>query len=176
MIGEGWKYIRGYEGLYVINEYGVILSLNYKNTKQTKELKKTIKDGYEYVTLTKNNKVKFLGVHRLVYSTFYDCDIPKELEVNHIDENKTNNHYLNLNLLTKTENINYGTRTKRATQKLTNGKCSKLVYQYDLDNNLIKVWLSTQECQRNGYYNVAACCRGDRFKSNGYKWSYTPIN
>ena len=81
MIGEGWKYIRGYEGLYVINEYGVILSLNYKNTKQTKELKKSIKDGYEYVTLTKNNKVKFLGVHRLVYSTFYDCDIPKEFEV-----------------------------------------------------------------------------------------------
>lgn len=172
---ENFKDIRGYEGLYLINEYGTVVSLNYMNTRKVKELKKTIKSGYEYVTLTKDGKPFFASVHRLVYSSFNNCDIPEGLEVNHIDENKSNNHYSNLNLMTRYQNNNHGTRTERATAKLKNGKCSKRVYQYDVYGNFIKVWPSTQECARHGIYNVAACCNGERQKSQGYIWSYTPL-
>lgn len=54
---------------------------------------------------------------------------------------------------------------------------SKQVYQYTLDGELVKVWPSTMECNRNGYGqgNVSACCRGKLKKYKGYRWSYSPI-
>lgn len=57
-------------------------------------------------------------------------------------------------------------------------KVSKKVYQYDKDNNLIKIWQSTAECGRNGFNqgNVSSCCLGDLKHYKGFKWSYTPVN
>jgi len=53
----------------------------------------------------------------------------------------------------------------------------KTVYQYTLDGKLVKIWPSTNECERNGFNqgNISKCCRGKRKTSNGYKWSYTPL-
>ena len=28
-----WKYIKGYDNKYIINEYGIIIALNYKKNK-----------------------------------------------------------------------------------------------------------------------------------------------
>lgn len=59
---------------------------------------------------------------------------------------------------------------------------SKLVYQYTLDNELIKIWPSTKECKRNGYNQgaISQCCN-NRFSKNkniykGFKWSFEPLN
>lgn len=58
----------------------------------------------------------------------------------------------------------------------------KNVYQYTLDNELIKVWETAGECGRNGFGQgaVSACCRknfhrpgNDTYK--GYRWSYEPL-
>lgn len=58
-------------------------------------------------------------------------------------------------------------------------KAKKRVYQYDMNNVLIKVWDSVSDVETEGYNKgaVAACCRKEYgFKSHkGYKWSYEPL-
>ena len=71
---EIWKDIKGYEGLYQISNYGEVKSLEKKagfSTRKEKILKQHLdKDGYVKVYLCKNNKVKFLSVHRLIAEAF----------------------------------------------------------------------------------------------------------
>ena len=165
---EIWKSIIGYEGLYEASNFGRIRSLNYKHTGETRILKLgKSTGGYLQVNLCKNGKVKMCLIHRLVFEAF-NGKIPEGYDVNHINENKTDNRLENLNLMTRKENINYGTRTER---------CSKPVYQYTLDGVLVHVWPSTRECDRNGFNqsNVAKCCRGERKSHKGYIWSYVPL-
>ena len=175
-----------YEGLYKVSNLGRILSLNYKNTGKA-ELRKpgTDKDGYLVVGLRKNGETKTCKVHRLVAETFLEN--PDNLpEVNHKDEDKTNNFVFlnedgtvnkeksNLEWKTHRGNINHGTRNERAGKSNTNGKCSKRVIQLTLDDEFVREWPSTQECGRNGFAQsaVAACCRGERKTHKGFLWMF----
>lgn len=75
------------------------------------------RNGYLIVSLyADDGSIWKTGVHRVIYTACYG-EIPEGYEVNHIDENKENNCIDNLNLLTHTENVNWGTRTKRASLK-----------------------------------------------------------
>lgn len=171
---EIWKTIEGYPN-YMISNLGRVKSLNYHNTGKEKILnlyKKT--GGYLYVCLTKNKKHKWYRVHRLVAEAL----IPNSNnypQVNHKDENKQNNCVENLEWCTTDYNHNYGNRNKKISDKLTNGKTSKKVFQYDLQGNFIKEWPSVREIQRQlGYsnQNICACCLGKYKQSYGYIWSY----
>lgn len=51
--------------------------------------------GYSHLGLTKDGETKMFYVHRLVASAFIPNPENKP-QVNHIDENKSNNHYTNL--------------------------------------------------------------------------------
>ena len=175
-----------YEGLYKVSNWGKILSLNYRNTgKPDLMTPGKRKDGYFQVQLRKNGERKTCFVHRLVAQTFLPN--PENLpEVNHIDENKTNNFVFlnedgtvnkeksNLEWKNHKENSNHGTRNERIAKANTNGKLSKRVLQLSLDGELIKEWESTNECGRNGFNkgNVAACCNGKLPQYKGFKWCY----
>ena len=95
-----WKDINGYEGYYKISNNGQI-----KNTKTNKNLTGDINSaGYKRITLYSPVKKRFF-IHRLVAEHF--CNKPsnyKELVVNHIDGNKLNNDYKNLEFVTRSEN------------------------------------------------------------------------
>jgi len=105
------KDIKGYEGLYKIDENGNVYSLTYNIIrKQQKDIY-----GYMRVILIKNKKAKNIAVHRLVAQAFLN-DFDEKLQVNHKDENKTNNNYLNLEMCTAKYNSNYGTRNKRISK------------------------------------------------------------
>ena len=111
---EVWKDIKGYEGIYQISSCGRVRSLHYKKNKILKLTQD--KYGYYQINLCKNNKVKNLKVHRLVAEAFIDN--PNNYpEVNHKDENKTNNKIDNLEWCTHYYNNNYGTRNNRVTEK-----------------------------------------------------------
>ena len=175
---EQWKtaIIDGivYEGLYKVSNLGRILSLNYNRTGKPELMNPgTDKDGYLKVTLSKNRKRKTCKVHRLVAQTFIPN--PDNLpEVNHIDEDKTNNRVENLEWKSHKDNNNHGTRNERISKANTNGKKSKRVRQLSLDGELIKVWESTNECGRNGFCQVAVsdCCRGKLKTYKGFRWEY----
>lgn len=178
-MNEIWKDIDGYEGLYQVSNLGRVKSLNYNHTRKEKILKfgKISKNrDYLQVNLCKNGKVKRHLVHILVAQAFIPN--PKNLpQVNHKDEDKTNNCVDNLEWISRKENCNYGTRNLRISEKLTNGICSKKIYQYSLDGTFISEWPSAHEIERQTSFassSIYKVCNGKhKHKSAyGFVWRY----
>lgn len=76
------------------NKSGKLLNLNI-NAK-----------GYYYCNISTKGKVTKVKIHRLVALYFIKNPYNKDT-VNHIDSNKHNNHYSNLEWLTRKENIQH---------------------------------------------------------------------
>ena len=93
-----WRYVKGYD-LYYVLANGKIIS--HKHNEQ-KELKQANHKGYKRVNLSKNNKRKQFFVHRLVAEAFIPNPENKP-QVNHIDGNKENNNFSNLEWVTREE-------------------------------------------------------------------------
>ena len=127
--------------------------------------------GYMSVRLKINGVGVHYSVHRLVALAFLE-NPNNYKEVNHKDENPLNNELSNLEWCDHNYNMNYGTRVKRTANKL-----SKKVYQYNKDLRLIKIWNSTNECNKGGYCqaNVQKCCTGKIKQAYKYIWSYEPL-
>lgn len=189
---EIWKDIEGYEGLYQVSNYGQVKSLaktiiRKNNTKQTfsERILKPFKDtkGYMNVKLFKTCKI-----HRLVALAFIPNDNPTDKnQINHLDENKENNHVSNLCWCSCIENINYGTRNERASkknkgQKRTNEVKQKIskakfipIIQYTLDNEFVKEWDSAKSASEelNVYAtSITACCKNKLKSAYGFIWRY----
>lgn len=96
---EIWKDIVGYRGLYQVSNLGKV--------RRTKILKtRKDKNGYVYITLCKNGKVKCGCIHRLVATAFIENPLGKE-QVNHKDGIRNNNIVNNLEWVTVSENHKY---------------------------------------------------------------------
>ena len=150
---------------YTISDKGEIV-----NTNTNKELKGYIrKDGYVIISLSKGGKKYKCYLHRLVAETFIPN--PDNLpQVNHKDEDKTNNCVSNLEWITPKDNCNYGTRNER--QGLGH---SKPIQQYDLEGNFIKEWDSAAQVERDlgfNHQNISKCCLGQQKTAYNYKWRY----
>ena len=167
MIKETWKDIKGFEGLYQVSNLGKVKSLSGKKPlikKQTFD-----KDGYLKVTLSKKGKKYNKRIHRVVAETFIP-NTNKLPQVNHKDEIKTNNSVFNLEWCSNFYNSCYGTRSKRVAQ---NNKIK--VFQFSLENRLIKVWPSALDagailgiCKSH----ISECCTGKRNTAGGFIWRH----
>ena len=112
---EEWRPVVGYEGLYEVSNTGQVRSLDrfYYRLHKGKVLSPA-KDRYGYLTVTLNcnGKSKTIKIHRLVAQAFIEN--PDNLpQVNHKDEDKTNNNVDNLEWCTAKYNVNFGTRQER---------------------------------------------------------------
>lgn len=167
---EEWRDIPDFDGLYQISNNGTVL-----NIKRGTVLKQQISNcGYVRVCLSKNGQPKKYSVHRLVWSAF-NGEIPEGMQINHINEDKLDNRLVNLNMLTPQENLNWGTRNKRASVTNTNGSRAIPVCQYDLEGNFIKRWVSASEVERQlGYCSghISNRCRGKGKTYKGFIWKY----
>lgn len=172
---EIWKDIEGYEGLYQVSNFGRIRSLGngIRNSKLMILKPRVNRKGYLQVGLSKNGKHKTFTVHKLVASAFIQ-NLFDEREVNHIDEDKTNNNVENLEWCDHKYNCNYGTCIKRRNEKNTNGKRSKTVLQFTKTGEFVREWASASETARNGFHQgaVCSCCRGEAKSHKGFIWRY----
>lgn len=111
---EIWKPIPGYEGIYDVSSHGRIKSLKRTQKGQSgyvfnvyeRILKGgTNREGYLHVILRKSGNPKTRTVHQLVAEAFLN-HVPcgYKLVVDHIDNDKLNNHVTNLQIITPREN------------------------------------------------------------------------
>lgn len=162
---EEWRQIRGFPN-YMISNLGNVYS------KRSKRLLKLAlkKSGYMYVGLSDiNKKLNHLRVHRLVAEAFIPN--PDGLpEVNHKDEDKTNNRVDNLEWCTSKYNANYGTRN----MKLQNRKSVSVRALDPNSNRVIGTYRSMTEASRSivgaNVAHISQCCSGERHTCGGYKW------
>lgn len=163
---------------YEIYKDGTIISKYYnrklsgsKYNNGYYEVKLKLKDG---------SRVPFLW-HRVVWY-YFNGEIPENMQVNHIDEDKSNNAISNLNLMTPKDNSNWGTRNSRISKTKTNiPSMSKKVAQINKNTGeVICVYPSLREAERIGHFDsgaVSACCKNKYMRegNNIYKnfiWKY----
>jgi hypothetical protein len=156
------KDINNFEG-YAVTEEGQVWS--YKSKRFLKP--RANKSGYLRVTLYKDGKAQEKYIHRLVAEAYIPNPDNKE-QVNHKDEDKSNNNVNNLEWMTCKENNNHGTHNERM------GKAHrKPIYCIELD----RVFESqAQACKELGINagQLSGVLRGTtRHKTaGGYHWRY----
>ena len=152
---------------YEIYDDGSIWS--YARNKWRKPFKKP--DGYWNIVLRDNDgNLKNFYLHRVIYEAVSGQPIPDGMDVNHINEDKSDNRFENLNLMTRKENVNFGTGIKRRIKTQ-----SKSVAQYDKEGNVINIYPSLMEVHRQlGFSqgNVSQCCNGRCKQAYGFIWRY----
>lgn len=181
---EIWRDIPGYEGLYMVSNYGNVKSLKRPTRHGTFTyneviLKPAIKRGYCVVFLYKNKKVNYFQVSRLVAIAFIPNPENKPY-VDHIDTNKLNNKVENLRWVTASENMNNPLTKEHLRIKLRNRPDqSRPVIQLTLDDEIVAMYPSAKEVQRKTDFKqslVSHCCNNEYGKKKniykGYKWVY----
>ena len=172
---EIWKDIEGFEGQYQVSNLGRVKSLDhYVKWKNTKHFVKgriltQAKSDKGYLTVGLPQKRK--KVHRLVADAFIEN--PNNLPtVDHINRDKTDNRVENLrwaDMKSQCENRDSEPQIQAVKETL-----SKAVLQCDLDGNVIKVWVSMSEAERNGFNSshISLCCQGKRKTHKNSTWMY----
>lgn len=181
---EEWKTIPDYEE-YQVSTHGRVKRLAYyKNvcggSKQYCEERilkpQRRKLGYLAVNLSKNSIVKSFLIHRLVAAVFIPN--PNNFpQINHKDENTSNNYVENLEWCDQKYNSNYGTSKHRIASKLKNGILSKSVEQYDKRGTFINDFSSAMEASRQLGLTVSgiiSCCNNYKKHNTcgGFQWKY----
>lgn len=184
---ESWFPIKELDCDYSVSSFGRI-----KNNHTNRILKqRTDKKGYHDIKL----KGKTYKVHRLVATAFVYGRTLERNEVNHLDENKSNNCAENLAWVTAKENANWGTRNERRV-KHTDYEAMKRSYGYihrmdNCDTSLINSdkrqpiaaietgtgnrfeFVSMRDASRKlgvTCGKISECVAGKRKTSNGYKF------
>jgi len=163
---EEWKDIKGFEGLYQVSSFG--------NIKSKKGLLKPIyhHTGYYKVNLHRGGKRKEFLIHRLVAEHFLVSN-PLLTQVNHKDENKSNNHVDNLEWCDGGYNTNYGTCVNRRRATYVQ-KFGRAVQRLNQNGVVVKRYNCIADVAKDGFRPncVVEVAQGKHFLHKGYRWEY----
>jgi hypothetical protein len=159
---EEFKLIDDFFGInystYSISNYGRIMINKTKTIMKNKQNC----DDYNRIILYDNNKrPKTYFIHRIV-AYFFVSKYNTDMVINHLDENKLNNYYKNLEITTNKENIRYS--------------LGKQIIQYDLQMNKIRDFSCIKDASdslnitQSG--NIVKCCKNKIKTAYGYIWRY----
>lgn len=161
--GEIWKDVDGYDGQYLISNYGRLKT--FSKLRERIYVYRQYGDKYLYANLSLHSKKKTHKAHKLVWDAFGDgsCD-----EINHIDGVCQNNNI---------KNLERSDRISNETHCWESGiKHGRHIIQFDLDHNKIKEYDSVKQAvDENGFSTnsgIIHCCNGDLEHAFGYIWEY----
>ena len=157
---EQWKSVieKPFSAYYEVSNLGNVRSLRRNILlHKTKAL-----NGYYFIGMHAEGKHVTRNIHRLVAQAFIPN--PDNLpEVNHKDEDKSNNCVTNLEWCTRSYNCSYGINTKKARRTLW-------YYQYSLDGVFLRKFTASS-LKENGFDRGGcriAAKNGGTFK--GFHW------
>jgi len=162
-----WKIHEDYPG-YLVNKNGTIYSRFYK-----RNLRQRLQGGYLVVSMKRRNakKQRSVYVHRLVA----ECHVPNidgKPRVHHIDHNRANPHYTNLQWVTSSENTQLAVKEGRMGAKNVN---REPVRQLFLNGDFCADYESSLAAAKaiGGHSSsIIAACRGKLRGAHGYRWKY----
>ena len=161
---EKWLPCPDFESKYLVSSYGRIKSIGTYNTCKTGKLlnihKKNGRNGYMQVRLFDNGRAKTIEVHSLVAKAF----VPNPLclpMVNHIDKDKANNYYKNLEWCNNQYNIRYS--------------CAKRIDVYTKDGKFVETLdavASVAQKYKMPSRNVSRSCQKHYNTRSGFTFRY----
>jgi len=155
-------FINGVLSTYLIYEDGTCYN------KKTNRYLKPRQGKYFRYSLSLNGKVSDHYIHRLVGQYYLINNNPLEkIEINHKDGDRYNNHYLNLEWVSKKENLKH--------QKENYLYGDRMVFQYDLFGNFIASYRTASEVEDKLGFNqkqINTCCLGIIKNSFGFQWCF----
>ena len=182
IIQEIWKDVVGFEGYYEVSNLGRVRSVerdifckngvvcHYKS-RIIKQVEKTCKYKIPrlYVNLSKESRNYCKTVHRLVALAFIPN--PDNLpQVNHKDEDPSNNRVDNLEWCTAQYNHDYGTRNERTSKSLL-----KPINVYNKNGEYICQYPSIQETAKKlkcDESSITKVCKGKNKYHHDYIFKY----
>lgn len=183
---EEWRDINGYNGSYLISNFGRIKSLSRGcgtiptgQGRKTKDriLKTEIrKNKYLSVGITYKKSLVTYRVNRLVGLYFIPNLENKEM-INHKDGIKTNNFFMNLEWNTRSENMLHAYRILKIKKKVyfnEENKNCKPIIQYGLNGNIIKRFVSSKCASDELKIKRPSICTALKrnTQTHGYKFKY----
>lgn len=129
-----WKDVLQYDGVYQISNDGHVRSFAQNKDKPHMLHEIEDRDGYLFVRLRKNNKVKQFRVHRLVAETFIP-NLEHKPTVNHVDGNKKNNKIDNLEWATYSEQQKHVQANNLRSSQAVRVKCIETGVVYPSKRN-----------------------------------------
>lgn len=160
----GWKQFK--DTNYWFNKDG--RGANIKTKKYLNSYKAP--DGYlRYYLYIDKKRIVYLA-HRLIYEVFSSDKLNTEDQINHLDGNKENNFYNNLEKVSRKENVQHSFYVLK--------KNIKPVIQYDKFGNFICEFPSISEAARSlniQNSGIVRACKGKLKTFHGYIWKYKEI-
>jgi len=174
---EIFKPIEGYNGDYLISNYG-----NVKSNKTNRLLKIQNSSGYSRISLNLNGISKGFLIHRLVANAFIP-NLENKRTVNHKNHVTYDNKVENLEWSTHKEQIEYNYKTqgeKRKTSRARSVTC------FTKNNEKHKTFRSLSEAaewlyNESNSKNIESCLAGIRHSlnngwlSHNYLWKYNDL-
>lgn len=176
-----YKDIPGMENEYQATSDGQIWSLKSKKFLK-QQLKGPQGKEYYYVCICQNNIKKNYRVNRLIAMAFIPN--PDNLTcVNHIDNNKLNNSFDNLEWCSYEYNNSYNDRIMRSVEtRKQNNNCTNPIMCDKITHEPIKEFDTTRDAIRylglskNADSNISAVLNGRKKSAYGYFWKYKNSN
>ena len=159
--------VKGFNNRYLISNQGNMMCVSRSHTEYVSMYGWIDHYGYRRVDL----EGKKILVHRLVASHFLENPLNKPT-VNHKNENKLDNRVENLEWATYAENVNYGTRTARASKS----KEKPILRISKETGEILQRYPCLKAAVKEGYNHsaVSRCANGIGCKSSGgfiWRWA-----
>jgi hypothetical protein len=167
------KPIHGYEGRYSASDDGRIFSHKSQRFLKARPLPK----GYLRVQLVgSGGSIKDYLIHRLVCAAYHGLS---DLDVNHKDCNKANNHPDNLEWCSKSENMQHANANGRllpqriATANRNQAQFAVPVVGTSVDGMVVKKYPSMTAASQDGFSHskISLCVAGKRKTHRGFTWA-----